>query len=208
MHLRNVPTMYEEEDGVLAVWLARASIDNAVKGVSMPEIDVPKKFLEESGAFVTLSTYPKHELRGCIGYPEPYFPLKDALINAAEGATMDPRFPRLRENELDRIVVEVSLLTPPEIIKVKNPKEYLTIVKVGTHGLVVEHGRFKGLLLPQVPVEQKWDVQTFLSHTCMKAGLFADAWLDSRTRIYSFTGDVFAEEKPRGKVTRKVLDGA
>lgn len=200
--------MYEEEDGVLAVRLARASIDNAVKGIPMPQIDVPEKFLEESGAFVTLSTYPKHELRGCIGYPEPYFPLKDALISAAESATMDPRFPRLAANELERIVVEVSLLSPPQPIKVKNPKEYLTFVKVGTHGLIVEQGRFKGLLLPQVPVEQKWHVETFLSHTCMKAGLFADAWLDPKTRIYSFTGDVFAEEKPRGRVTRKVLDGA
>ena len=200
--------MYEEEDGVLAVRLARASIDNAVKGVPMPKIDVPKKFLEDSGAFVTLSTYPKHELRGCIGYPEPYFPLKDALISAAESATMDPRFPRLAANELERIVVEVSLLSPPQPIKVKNPKEYLNVVRVGTHGLIVEQGRFKGLLLPQVPVEQKWGVETFLSHTCMKAGLFADAWLDPKTRIFSFTGDVFGEEKPRGKVTRKVLDGA
>jgi uncharacterized protein (TIGR00296 family) len=200
--------MYEEEDGVLAVRLARASIDNAVKGVPMPQIDVPEKFMEESGAFVTLSTYPKHELRGCIGYPEPYFPLKDALISAAESATMDPRFPRLAANELERIVVEVSLLSSPQPIKVKNPKEYLNVVKVGTHGLIVEQGRFKGLLLPQVPVEQKWNVEKFLSHTCMKAGLYADAWLDPKTRISSFTGDVFGEEKPRGKVTRKVLDGA
>jgi uncharacterized protein (TIGR00296 family) len=91
---------------------------------------------------------------------------------------------------------------------VKNPKEYLNVVKVGTHGLIVEQGRFKGLLLPQVPVEQNWNVEKFLSHTCMKAGLFADAWLDPKTRIFSFTGDVFGEEKPRGKVTRKVLDGA
>lgn len=200
--------MYEEEDGVLAVRLARASIDNAVKGIPIPEIPVPEKFLEDSGAFVTLSTYPKHELRGCIGYPEPYFPLKDALISAAESATADPRFPRLAANELDRIVVEVSLLSPPEPIKVKNPKEYLKLVKVGTHGLIVEQGRFKGLLLPQVPVEQNWNVEKFLSHTCMKAGLFADAWLDPKTRISSFTGDVFGEEEPRGKVTRKVLDGA
>jgi len=199
--------MYEEEDGALAVKLARASIDNAVKGTPFPDIDVPEKFLEKSGTFVTLNTYPKHQLRGCIGYPEPYFPLREALINAAKGATNDPRFPRLREDELERIIVEVSLLTPPEPIKVRNPKDYLAKVKVGTHGLIVEQGGFKGLLLPQVPVEQGWDVETFLSHTCMKAGLFADAWLDPKTRIYSFTGDVFGEEKPRGKVTRKVLDG-
>ena len=200
--------MYEEEDGALAVRLARASIDHAVKGDPMPEIDLPEKFLEDSGAFVTLSTYPKHGLRGCIGYPEPYFPLREALIRAAEGATMDPRFPRLREDELDKIVVEVSLLTPPIPMKARNPKDYLQMVKIGTHGLIAEQGTFRGLLLPQVPVEWKWNVEEFLGHTCMKAGLFADAWLDPRTRMYTFTGDVFCEESPRGKVARKVLDGA
>jgi uncharacterized protein (TIGR00296 family) len=208
MQDRNSPNMYEEDDGVLAVKLARASIDHAVKGTPMPDIAIPEKFQTESGAFVTLSTYPKHELRGCIGYPEPHFPLKTALIRGAEGATRDPRFPRLAERELDKIVVEVSLLTPPEPIKVKNPKEYLDMVKIGVHGLIVEQGVFKGLLLPQVPVEWKWDTEKFLSQTCMKAGLFPDAWLDPKTRIYSFTGDVFGEETPRGKVVRKLLDGS
>jgi len=199
--------MYGEEDGALAVRLARASIDNAVLGSPMPEIQVPGKFLEDSGAFVTLSTYPGHDLRGCIGYPEPYFPLKEALMRAAQGATRDPRFPRLRQAELERVVVEVSLLSPPERIRVKNPKEYLAKVKIGRHGLIAERGPFRGLLLPQVPVEYGWNVETFLGHTCMKAGLFADAWLDSKTVIYGFTGEVFAEETPRGKVKRKVLAG-
>jgi len=199
--------MYEDQDGILAVGIARASIDHAVKRIPMPDIKIPDKFMKESGAFVTLNTYPKHELRGCIGYPEPYFPLKDALIKGAEGATADPRFPRLRESELDKIVVEVSLLTVPQPIKVKNPKEYLGLVKIGVHGLIVEHGMFRGLLLPQVPVEWGWDVEEYLGHTCMKAGLFADAWKDPKTKMYSFTGDVFSEETPRGKVSRKVLDG-
>jgi len=200
--------MYKDEDGILAVRLARASIDHAVLGRPIPDMEVPRKFLEDSGAFVTLSTYPGHDLRGCIGYPEPYFPLKDALMKAAQGATHDPRFPRLREGELDRIVVEVSLLSPPEPINVRNPKEYLGLVKIGVHGLIVERGAYRGLLLPQVPVEYGWDAETFLSHTCMKAGLFADAWLDSKTKLFSFTGEVFAEQKPRGPVKRKVLDGA
>ncbi|MCK5024081.1 MAG: TIGR00296 family protein [Thermoplasmata archaeon] len=199
--------MYEEEDGILAVKLARASIDRAVKGTPMPDIEIPKKFLECSGAFVTLNTYPKRELRGCIGYPEPYFPLEKSLISGAEGATRDPRFPALEESELDNVVVEVSLLSPPQKIKVKNPKDYHKLVKVGRHGLIVEQGMFRGLLLPQVPVEYGWNTEKFLSQTCLKAGLFPDAWLDSKTIIYSFTGDVFSEESPRGKVTRVVLNG-
>ena len=200
--------MYEEEDGILAIKLARASIDQAVKGTPMPDIQIPKNFSHDSGAFVTLSTYPKHELRGCIGYPEPYFSLAKSLIRGAEGATRDPRFPPLSESELDNIVVEVSLLSPPQKIKVKNPKDYPKLVKVGRHGLIVEQGSFKGLLLPQVPVEYGWDTEKFLSQTCIKAGLFPDAWLDSRTILYSFTGDVFTEETPRGNVVRKKLDGA
>jgi hypothetical protein len=200
--------MYEDRDGVLAVGIARASIDRAVKGIPMPDLQVPEKFLGESGAFVTLNTYPRHELRGCIGYPEPCFSLKDALIKGAEGATRDPRFPRLKADELERIVVEVSLLTPPELIRVKSPKEYPGLVRIGLHGLIVEHGMFRGLLLPQVPVEYGWDAEKFLRQTCIKAGLFADAWLDPKTKMYSFTGEVFSEETPRGKVARKVLDGA
>jgi uncharacterized protein (TIGR00296 family) len=200
-------TMYTEEDGVLAVSLARASLDNVVKGVEMPKIELPEVFKRKSGAFVTLSNYPDHSLRGCIGYPEPHFPLLESLIRGAEGATHDPRFPRLREDELDKIVVEVSLLTPPELIEVKDPKEYPGKIVVGRDGLIVQKGAFKGLLLPQVPVEWKWDVEKFLGQTCMKAGLFPDAWLDPVTKIFKFGGDVFGEVEPRGKVVRKELDG-
>lgn len=199
--------MYTDENGKLAVALARASIDKAVKGVKMPDIKIPEIFTKKSGAFVTLNTYPDHELRGCIGYPEPHFSLRDSLVNSAEGATRDPRFPRLVQNELDKIIVEVSLLTPPELIMVKNPKEYLDKVKIGRDGLIIEHSFFRGLLLPQVPVEWKWDVETYLGHTCMKAGLYPDAWLDKMTKLYRFEAEIFSEEKPRGEVKRKVLDG-
>jgi uncharacterized protein (TIGR00296 family) len=201
-------TMYSEEDGELAIRIARASLDRIVKGVEMPEIDVPEKFKKNSGAFVTLNTYPDNNLRGCIGYPEPYFPLRDSLIKGAMGATRDPRFPRLRKDELDRIIVEVSLLTPPELIVVGDTKEYPKRITVGRDGLIIEQGTYKGLLLPQVPVEYNWDVEEFLAHTCMKAGLPPDSWLDPGTKIFRFGGDVFGETEPRGKVTRKVLDGS
>ncbi len=200
--------MYSEEDGVLAIKIARASLDHVVKGVEMPEIDVPDIFKKASGAFVTLNTYPEHNLRGCIGYPEPYFPLRDSLIKGAMGATRDPRFPRLREDELDRIIVEVSLLTPPELIEVDDPKEYPGKVMIGRDGLIIEQGTFKGLLLPQVPVEYNWDVEEFLAHTCMKAGLPSDSWLNPGIKIFRFGGEVFGETEPRGKVMRKVLDGS
>ncbi len=197
--------MYSYEDGELAVKYARAAVEQAVKGGPMPSFDIPEHFNELSGAFVTLNTYPEGELRGCIGYPGPYFPLVETLEKAAEGATHDPRFPRLRKRELDTITVEVSLLTPPEPIEVEKPLEYLDNIVIGRDGLILEKGAYRGLLLPQVPVEWKWDVSTFLSQTCMKAGLLPDAWMDPETRIFKFTGEVFTEKKPGGEIVRKEL---
>jgi uncharacterized protein (TIGR00296 family) len=200
--------MYSDDDGKLAVRIARAAIDHAVKGEEMPDMDIPDHFNEKSGAFVTLNTHPAHDLRGCIGYPTPHFPLMISILKGAEGATQDPRFPPLNEEELDRIVVEVSLLTPPELITVANPEEYLNKVVIGRDGLVVERGMNRGLLLPQVPVEWDWDVEEFLAHTCNKAGLPPNAWLDLSTKFYSFMGEIFTETEPRGEVERKVLDGS
>jgi hypothetical protein len=96
-------------------------------------------------------------------------------------------------------------LTPPELIKVNNPKEYPKKIKVGRDGLIVKKGWASGLLLPQVPVEWKWDEEEFLSQTCWKAGLPPETWLSPGVEIYSFQGQVWCEEKPRGKVVRKEL---
>src|SRR5439155_1599802 len=90
----------------------------------LPILGVPERFNEKAGAFVTLNTHPESHLRGCIGYPSPFFPLVKALVKAAEGACEDPRFPPLQEDEVARVVVEVSLLTHPELLTVKKPKEY------------------------------------------------------------------------------------
>jgi uncharacterized protein (TIGR00296 family) len=200
--------MYSDEDGRLAVMLARAAIDYSVLDKAMPDIDLPDVFQKKSGAFVTLNTHPDHDLRGCIGYPTPHYHLLVSILKGAEGATTDPRFPPLRGDELDAVVVEVSLLTPPELIEVDNPKEYLEKVMVGRDGLIAEKGMNRGLLLPQVPVEWGWDAAEFLAHTCNKAGLPSDAWLDDSTKVYSFRGEIFTETEPRGEVIRKVLDGA
>jgi uncharacterized protein (TIGR00296 family) len=200
--------MYTDADGELAVRIARATIDRVVKGMRMPDIELPALFFDDSGAFVTLKTFPQHELRGCIGFPEPYFKLKESLIKGAEGATRDPRFKRLGSEEVEKVVVEVSLLTPPEVIKVRTPKEYLQKVAVGRDGLIVEQGMFKGLLLTQVPVELGWDTETFLGQTCLKAGLYPDAWLAPATKISKFSAEVFGEEEPRGRVVRMMLDDA
>jgi len=200
--------VFTDEDGVRAVGIARAIVDAHVHGRSPPEADFPASFDERGGVFTTLTTYPKHDLRGCIGIPEPVMPLREALVQSAmSAATEDPRFPPVRPGELDSIVVEVTLLSKPEPVPAKRPEELLRAVKVGVHGLIAQRGPYRGLLLPQVPVEQGWDVEEFLRHTCWKAGLSPEAWRDPQTRFMWFTGQVFSESSPRGPVAPKRLEG-
>ncbi len=201
------------EEGEFLVKLARRTIEEYLKSGRKPKIDeksVPEKLRKKAGAFVTLDkvgkTLKEKELRGCIGFIEPIMPLYKTVIEAAvAAATQDPRFEPVKLEEMDNIIVEVTILTPPELIKVKNPREYLKHIEIGKHGLIVEYGIYKGLLLPQVPVEYGWSKEEFLSHTCMKAGLLPDCWLDENVKIYRFSGIVFSEEKPRGKVVRREL---
>lgn len=163
-----------------------------------------KIFEEKKGIFVTLLTYPEKELRGCIGIPEPILPLKKAIVEAAiSSAFNDPRFPPLEKKELDQIIIEISILTKPELIKVENPKEYLNEIKVGRDGLIVKKGIFSGLLLPQVATEYGWSTEEFLSQTCMKAGLTPDTWLDKETKIFKFQAEVFCEKEPNGEIEVK-----
>lgn len=196
-----------DEEGKLAVQIARKTVDEYVsKGTRYEPEKIPKVFKEKRGVFVTLEKYPSKDLRGCIGFPEPVAPLIDALIDSAiSAASRDPRFNPVGDTELKRLVVEVSVLTPPEIIKVKDPKEYPKKIKVGRDGLIMRRGYCSGLLLPQVPVEWKWDETEFLSQTCYKAGLPPDAWMDPKTEVYSFQGQIWSEKEPRGGIVRKEL---
>lgn len=196
-----------EEQGKLAVKIARRVVDKYVsEGRRYEPKDVPKLFKEKRGVFVTLEKYPSLELRGCIGFPEPVAPLIDALVDSAiSAASRDPRFSPVKENELGKLVIEVSALTPPELLKVKDPSEYPKKIKVGRDGLIMKRGWASGLLLPQVPVEWKWGEEEFLCQTCYKAGLPPDAWMDKDTEVYTFKGQVWSEDTPRGKIKRKEL---
>jgi MEMO1 family protein len=125
--------------------------------------------IAEKGAFVTLKK--NGQLRGCIGFIEPLFPLYEAIIRAAiYAAVRDYRFPPVSQEELNSLEFEISVLTPPK--KIEDPG----LVRVGKHGLVISQGDKKGLLLPQVPVENHWSRETFLDQACIKAGLPPDAW--------------------------------
>jgi uncharacterized protein (TIGR00296 family) len=148
----------------------------------------------------------KKELRGCIGFPYPTAPLAQAVIESAiESATQDPRFPSVTLKELDSIVFEVSVLTPPELISTNKPTDYPSKIKVGQDGLIIEKGYWKGLLLPQVPVEWNWNEEEFLCQCCIKAGLPPDNWLLKDTKVYRFQAIIFEELKPKDNIVRKEL---
>jgi AmmeMemoRadiSam system protein A len=140
-----------------------------------------------AGAFVTLEV--SNELRGCIGHPGSEKPLDEVVAECAlAAASDDPRFPPVGPRELEGMEVEISVLTPIE------PVADLTEIKVGRDGLVVQQGQRRGLLLPQVALEQGWDRETFLSHTCLKAGLRADAWRTG-AEVLRFQAEVFSERE-------------
>lgn len=192
------------EEGTFLVRIARTTIASFFATGRIPEIRPPYPKLEEkSGAFVTLNTYPEGELRGCIGFPEPLLPLYKAVMRAALAAAFeDPRFPPLSESELSEVVIEVSVLTPPERIDLipESREDLPKLIEVGRHGLIVRKGPFSGLLLPQVAVEYSWDPAEFLDHTCLKAGLRPKCWLTEGIEVYRFSAIVFAEESPNGEV--------
>ena len=169
--------------------IARRTIAARLRGEPPPAERVEEDLRRPSGAFVTLRRREDGDLRGCIGYIEALYPLVETVQRAAvSAATEDHRFDPVGPEELDDLIIDISVLEPAAPIR---PEE----VRVGTHGLIVQRGRRRGLLLPQVPVEQGWDVTTFLDHTCLKAGLAPGAWRDPETRLLGFAATVFGEEK-------------
>ncbi len=198
--------MFSQEDGEYAVKIARKAIEAAVKDEKIPDIELPEKFDKKMGAFVTINKHPSEELRGCIGYPEPTYPLKDAIIQGAQSATRDPRFSSLSEDELESVIVEVSLLTPPENVEFEVPADLPQKIICGKHGLIAAKGPRRGLLLPQVAVDQGWDEEQFLDHTCRKAGLNPKEWKKGDCQIEIFEGVIFKEEEPYGEVVKRDID--
>ncbi|NPA47268.1 MAG: TIGR00296 family protein [Thermococci archaeon] len=205
-----VEHVIKDEWGEFLVKLARRAVEKYLQDreIIEPPENTPPMLRREMGVFVTINRYnvpPQRALRGCIGFPRPLYPLVEATIKAAIYAAVDdPRFPPMKPEELDGVVFEVSVLTPPELIE-GPPQDRPKKVKVGRDGLIVEKGLYSGLLLPQVPVEWGWDEEEFLMETCWKAGLPPDCWLDPDTRVYRFTAEVFAEEYSRGPAKRKPL---
>jgi uncharacterized protein (TIGR00296 family) len=193
------------EEGRAAVVLARGTLESHVKGEQTPKYRPSGILAEKRGVFVTLNTVESgvKMLRGCIGYKEPIKPLGEAIQDVTVYASKDPRFPApVAPDELDRIEVEVSVLTLPTILAAPRRKDLPSKIRLGVDGVIVSNQNTSGLFLPQVATEQGWDQETYLSEVCGKAGLPFDAWLDEGTKIQVFQAETFAESGPRGKVAR------
>lgn len=166
--------------------LARQAIQHYLKTEKSLKIKIKDEELKEKrGAFVTLKV--QDQLRGCIGYPLPFKPLYETIMDVAvSAATKDYRFQPLTLEELSEAKIEISVLSLPK--PVKDVKE----IEVGKHGIIISKGSSKGLLLPQVPVEWNWDLKTYLSHGCLKASLDENEWKKG-VSIEIFSAQVFSE---------------
>lgn len=177
--------MTSDADRKTLLQVAREAIVAHVHGWTAPPVDATGDLSRSSGAFVTL--HERGELRGCIGHLQPDQPLARVVAQCAVAAcSADTRFPPVAASELPEIDIELSILGPLEAIST------LDEIEIGRHGLVVEQGWQRGLLLPQVATEWRWDRKTFVEQTCHKATLSRDAW-EHGAKLWKFEAEVFGE---------------
>ena len=186
-----MPCLSEADQRAL-LELARKAIRDAVLCRKLPDV-IPREGVlsERRGVFVTL--YVRGRLQGCIGVTEPNESLAEAVVRCAVGAALeDPRFTPMKDPQLEEMSIEISLLSPLELILPE-------AIEIGRHGLLVVNHAQRGLLLPKVATEHSLTREQFLEETCRKAGLSREAWKDSQTRILGFTCEVFSDAPASGK---------
>lgn len=179
--------MLTEQESTILLEIAREAITCRARGENYrPDPREEKALNRRSGCFVTI----KHQgrLRGCIGNFQSRQPLyREVAEMATASASQDPRFAPLQETELADVSLEITVLSPLEKV------DTVERIDIGTHGVYIEKGFHRGVLLPQVAVEHGWDRTTFLEQTCIKAGLSADAWQLPDAEIYIFSGLIISE---------------
>lgn len=183
--LPDISGEFSPEERALLLCAAHDSILAALEGRDISPDPPNPNLCEQRGAFTSL--YLNGNLRGCVGYVLPVGSVYKAVIETARAAAFeDTRFYPVTLEEARHLQIELSILSVPTAI---SPEE----VEVGRHGLLITAGFRRGLLLPQVPVEHRWDRVAFLEHTCRKAGLPTNAWQTGAT-IEAFTAEVFGEK--------------
>lgn len=196
---------YSLAQGRELVGIAREQIEAEVNNKPfMLFEDVLENYQEVSGCFVTLNI--GKSLRGCIGYPEPIFPLWQALRRAAVAAAFqDSRFYPVQPEELNQIRIEVNILTTPVVLNGKTQKDIVQQIVIGRDGLIIQKGRKRGLFLPSVPVVENWDIDSYLAHLCLKASLKKDAWKNlDQVQLWTFQSQIFEETTPNGEIVEMV----
>src|SRR2546423_9743350 len=172
---------YSQEERGLLLRIAHGSIEAAAEKREFQAGEVPVHLQEPRGAFTTIHLH--GQLHGCVGYILAALALYETVAETAASAAMnDPRFVPLTPAEAKEVKIEISVLSKPFPIRVEQ-------VQPALQGLIVSDGRRRGLLLPQVAPEHGWDAEQFLTHTCMKARLPADAWRKG-VRIEAFTAEI------------------
>ena len=178
-----------KEEAAILLNIARKTLEGYARTKKLPEVEENKlspRLKEKSGVFVTLNK--GGELRGCIGHILPKEALWKAVIeNTMNSAFGDMRFSPVREDEVDNIEIEISVLSP--LSRIEGPEEF----RVGEEGIMIKLGRASAVFLPQVAKEQGWDKNETLCHLCRKAGLPWNAWWDKDMEFYVFTATVFHE---------------
>lgn len=192
----NESSKFTHEDGKYLISLARKTIEERLKGKKTVETGhdrtLPPRFYERRGTFVTLTI--NGMLRGCIGHIVPQEPVIEGVKeNAINAAFKDPRFNPLRRDELDKIKIEVSILTDPQPLEYKDAKELLSKLRPGIDGVIIKKGFHQATFLPQV-WEQLPRKEEFLTHLCIKAGLDGDAWRREKLEVLTYQVQAFEEE--------------
>lgn len=180
-------TALTKQEQTALLGIAREAITSYLRTGTLIEPECKEESLnQQRGCFVTLSQ--DGQLRGCLGTFTSERPLcREVAIMAVAAATEDPRFYPMRTEDLDNFSIEISVLSP--LRKTEEPSDII----VGLHGIYLEKDGQRGVLLPQVAIEQQWDRESFLQHTCHKAGLAKDAWQAVDCDIYIFTAQIIKE---------------
>jgi uncharacterized protein len=190
-------------EGTQLVKLARTAVVSFIKNKKI--INFTNNSNRRAGVFVTIyhvnNMNSEKNLRGCIGYVFPPQNIYDSVIAAAiNAATEDPRFIAISEKELDHLIFEVSVLSKPALIQVENTESSLSNIVIGRDGIILESRYGSGLFLPQVPVEQKWNIKEYITNLCHKAGAPSDAWLLPDSKLYTFSSLIFREKLPNREI--------
>lgn len=190
-------------EGTQLVKLARTAAVSFIKNKKI--INFTNNSNRKAGVFVTIyhvsNMNSEKNLRGCIGNVFPSQNIYDSVIAAAiNAATEDPRFIAISEKELDDLIFEVSVLSKPALIQVENTESSLSNIVIGRDGIILESRYGSGLFLPQVPVEQKWNIREYITNLCHKAGAPSDAWLLPDSKLYTFSSLIFREKLPNREI--------